>query len=226
MSSSATFVNEIEVELRNQELSILDCGFLRSLMAGELSVEQIGRWAVSYYASTKNGHLAIANFLAYSPEDPGLRSELAENLYEEETGLISGVGRCHMDLFLDFLNALGVSAEEADAAPGLATTAYAHAIVASEYFAQITAYGILGEAPNAAFCESVLEGFQANHLLDDEEMQWFRLHAELDRDHGAVLTRYVEAAEAEPGGLQRTRALIFALAPHYQSIWDGRGSWR
>lgn len=115
----------------------MDCGFLCALTARELSLEQIGRWAVSYYASTKNGHLAIANILAFSPEDAGLRAELAENLYEEETGLISGAGRCHMDLFIDFLNALGVSAEEAAAVPGLATAAYAHPIVADEYFAQI-----------------------------------------------------------------------------------------
>ena len=226
MSGSATFLNDIEVELRNRELSILDCGFLSALTAGELTVEQIGRWAVSYYASTKNGHLAIANFLAYSPEDSGLRAELAENLYEEETGLISGVGRCHMDLFIDFLNALGVSATEAAAAPALATEAYAHPLVANEYFAQITAYGILGEGPNATFCEGVLEAFRVNHSFDDDQLTWFRLHAELDKDHGEVLTQYVKAAEAEPGGLERTRELVFALAPHYQSIWDGRGSWR
>ena len=226
MSASATFANDIEVELRNRELSILDCGFLSALMAGELSIEQIARWAVSYYASTKNGHLAIANFLAYSPENPGLRAELAENLYEEETGLISGVGRCHMDLFLDFLNALGVSENDAAVAQGLATTSYAHPIDSNEYYAQITAYGILGESPNAAFCENVLEAFRANHSFDYHHMNWFQLHAKLDKDHGAVLTRYVEAAEAEPGGLERTRELIFDLAPHYQSIWDGRGSWR
>jgi hypothetical protein len=225
MSASATFAKDIEIELRDRKLSILDCGFLSALNAGQLSIEQIGRWAVSYYASTKNGHLAIANFLAYSPEDPGLRAELAENLYEEETGLISGVGRCHMDLFLDFLNALGVSEKDAAVPPGLAPTSYAHPIDGNEYYAQITAYGILGEAPNATFCESVIGAFQANSSLDCHRMDWFQLHAKLDKDHGAVLTRYVEAAEAEPGGLERTRELIFDLAPHYQSIWDGRGSW-
>ena len=226
MFATATFKNDIEVELRNRRLSILDCGFLSALTAGELSVEQIRRWALTYYGCTKNGHLAIANFLAHSPDDPGLRAELAENLYEEETGVLSGVGRCHMDVFLDLLKALGVSSEEAANAQGLTTTAYAHPIVANEYYAQITAYGILGEGPNAVFCENVLGALRSNYSFADNELGWFSLHAKLDKDHGATLSRYVEAAAAEPGGLERTRELIFELAPHYQSIWDGRGAWR
>jgi pyrroloquinoline quinone (PQQ) biosynthesis protein C len=226
MLATGTFKNDIEVGLRNRGLSILDCGFLSALSAGELSVEQIRRWALTYYGCTKNGHLAIANFLAHSPEDPGLRAELAENLYEEETGLLSGVGRCHMDVFLDFLEALGVTTEEAANAQGLTTTAYAHPIVANEYYAQITAYGLLGEGPNAVFCESVLAALRSDYSFGDSELSWFSLHAKLDKDHGATLSRYVEAAAGEPGGLERTRELIFDLAPHYQSIWDGRGAWR
>jgi len=226
MIAAARFTNDIETELRNRGLSILDCGFLAALTAGDLSVEQIRRWALSYYACTKNGHLAIANFLAHSPEDQGLRAELAENLYEEETGLLSGVGRCHMDVFLDFLNALGVSVEEAAAGQGLATTAYAHPIAANEFYAQITAYGILGEGPNALFCESVVAALRDNYSFRDDQVNWFSLHARLDKDHGEALSSYVEAVEAEPGGLERARELIFELAPHYQSIWDGRGAWR
>jgi pyrroloquinoline quinone (PQQ) biosynthesis protein C len=226
MFTTATFKDDMELELRNRGLSILDCGFLSALTAGELSVEQIRRWALTYYGCTKNGHLAIANFLAHSPEDAGLRAELAENLYEEETGLLSGVGRCHMDVFLDFLKVLGVPPDDAAASNGLATTAYAHPIVADEYYAQITAYGILGEGPNAEFCESVLTALRANYSFGDSELNWFSLHAKLDKDHGETLSRYVVAAEGETGGLERTRELIFDLAPHYQSIWDGRGAWR
>jgi pyrroloquinoline-quinone synthase len=224
--SSTTFMDDIETELRNRGLSILDCGFLGALEAGELSVDQIRRWALSYYGCTKNGHLAIANFLAYSPEDQGLRSELAENLYEEETGILSGMGRCHMDVFLDFLNVLGVSAAEAADSQGLSAGAYAHPIEADEYYAQLTAYGVLGEGPNAVFCERALAAFRAGYSFTEEELSWFTLHAKLDKDHGATLRRYVDAAETEPGGLERTRELIFGLAPHYQSIWDGRGTWQ
>jgi pyrroloquinoline quinone (PQQ) biosynthesis protein C len=223
---TAPFIDDIETELRIRGLSILDCGFLGALEAGELSVDQVRRWALSYYGCTKNGHLAIANFLAYSPEDQGLRSELAENLYEEETGTLSGVGRCHMDVFLDFLKALGVSPAEAADAGGLSASAYAHPIEIDEYYAQLTAYSILGEGPNAVFCERVLAAFRAHYSFAEDEVSWFSLHAKLDRDHGATLRRYAEAAESEPGGLEHIRELIFSLAPHYQSIWDGRGTWR
>jgi hypothetical protein len=72
----------------------------------------------------------------------------------------------------------------------------------------------------------VLAALRANYFFDDDQLEWFSLHAKLDKGHGEVLSHYVEAAEAEPGGLERTRELIFELAPHYQSIWDGRGAWR
>jgi pyrroloquinoline quinone (PQQ) biosynthesis protein C len=219
-------MEDIETELRNRALSILDCDFLSALESGVLHVDQIRRWALSYYGCTKNGHLAIANFLAHSPEDQGLRSELAENLYEEETGILSGVGRCHMDVFLDFLRVLGVSAAEAAAANGLSASAYAHPIEAYEYYAQLTAYGILGEGPNATYCERALAALRDAYSFSENDLGWFGLHAKLDKDHGATLGRYVTAAESEPGGLERTRELIFGLAPHYQSIWDGRGTWR
>jgi pyrroloquinoline quinone (PQQ) biosynthesis protein C len=224
--STATFMDDVDSELRDRSLSILDCDFLVALEAGELSVEQIRRWALSYYGCTKNGHLAIANFLAYSPEDQVLRSELAENLYEEETGVLSGVGRCHMDVFLDFLGVLGVSPAEARLAQGLSASAYAHPIESDEFYAQLTAYGVLGEGPNAVFCERVLAAFRADYSFSEDELSWFSLHAKLDKNHGATLRRYAEAAESEPGGLERAQELIFGLAPHYQSIWDGRGTWR
>jgi hypothetical protein len=41
----------------------------------------------------------LGNFYVNSPDDPVLRRERAANLYEEEAGRLSGVNRCHMDVF-------------------------------------------------------------------------------------------------------------------------------
>ena len=95
------FVDELENEIRAKELSILDCEFLAAVESDAITRRQVGEWAKAFYAATRNGRLLLGNFYANSPDDPELRRELAENLYEEETGRISGVGRCHMEVFDD-----------------------------------------------------------------------------------------------------------------------------
>jgi pyrroloquinoline quinone (PQQ) biosynthesis protein C len=221
MDASSEFIDDLLAELRDQRLTIMDGTFIERVRYALVTKEEVVRWALRYYALTKHGRLAIANFYANSPDDPVLRHELAENIYEEETGRLSGVNRCHMDVFLDFLAGLGVSDAEADAEPGIEVDTYAAPIPRTEFYAALAVYGLLGEAPNAAFCEVVLAGLQGRFELTAAHLYWFDLHARLDKDHGAMLGQYVSRAAAEPGGLERIRELAFELAPLYRDIWDG-----
>src|SRR5262245_59737300 len=109
----AAFLDELNREIRDERASMLDAEFLAAVEAGAVTREQIGAWARVFYAATRNGCFGLGIFNANSPEDPALRRELAENLYEEETGRISGIDKCHMDVFFDFLAAFGVGSEEA-----------------------------------------------------------------------------------------------------------------
>jgi hypothetical protein len=226
------FVEDLRVELRAERLTILDCGFIRALQAGELSREQIGRWAKGYYALTRNGRLAIANLYANSPDDPDLRRELVANVYEEETGLLSGVGKCHMDVFFDFLAAFDVAPDEARALPvpdGAATAGTrspATPIPVDGFYRYLSVYGLLGESPNAAFADTVYRVCRERYAFDEAQLKWFSMHAYLDADHGASLGRWFGRAALESGGLEQLRADAFALAPLYQAIWDGFGCWR
>jgi hypothetical protein len=91
---------------------------------------------------------------ANSPDDPELRQELAENIYEEETGRLSGVARCHMDVFCDLLAAFGLSRDDADriSLPFDRPTAHGREIASEDFFIELSAYGLSVEAPNAEFC--------------------------------------------------------------------------
>src|SRR5262249_6880860 len=84
------FLDELQREIRDKQVSLLDAEFLAAVEAGTVERERIGAWARVFYAVTRNGRFGLGNFYAHSPEDPVLRRELAENLYEEETGRISG----------------------------------------------------------------------------------------------------------------------------------------
>ncbi len=84
-----TFIRDLDAEIRGKRLSLLDADFLAAVESGSASRDQIGAWARVFYATTKNGRFGLGNFYANGPDDPELRRELAENLYEEETGRIS-----------------------------------------------------------------------------------------------------------------------------------------
>ena len=108
-----SFIAELEHELRDKKLSLVDGDFLLAVERKEVTRDQIREWAKAFYAATRHGRLTIGNFYANAPDDPELRRELAENIFEEETGGISGVGRCHMDVFEDLLEAFDITPAEA-----------------------------------------------------------------------------------------------------------------
>jgi hypothetical protein len=108
MSDGDRFVTELERELRGKKLTLLDSEILAALEGKEATREQIREWAKVFHAATRHGRLTIGNFYANAPDDDELRRELAENIYEEETGRISGVGMCHMQVFQFLLDAFGI----------------------------------------------------------------------------------------------------------------------
>lgn len=222
------FVADLEAEISEQRLSLTDAEFLSAVEAGAATREQIGEWAKAFYATTRNGRLMIGTFYANSPDDPELRRELAENLYEEETGRLSGVGRCHMDVFADFLAAFDVTLEEAHqlSSPLGELPTGGRTIAPEDFYIELAAYGFSVEAPNARFCERILQALKTNYGFADEQLTWFSMHAVLDANHGEEFLKYVEAAARYPDGLERLRTNTFELCATTKLIWDGAGVWQ
>ena len=223
-----TFVAALHDELRDRRLSLLDADFLAAVEAGAIDRDQIGAWARAFYAATRNGRVMLGNFYANSPDDPELRRELAENLYEEETGRLSGVGKCHMDVFADLLAAFGMTAEEAASleAPAGPSRPQGRAIAPEDFFVELAAYGFSVEAPNAEFCVRLARALEQRYAFRDTELTWFTMHAALDADHGAEFQKYVARAAEQPDGLARLRRLTLERSATAQTVWDGFGRWR
>ena len=107
--SVESFIANLEKELHERRLTMLESDILAALESQEATREQICAWAKVFYAATRHGRLSIGNFYANAPDDDDVRRELAENIYEEETGRISGVNMCHMDVFQLLLDAFDIS---------------------------------------------------------------------------------------------------------------------
>jgi pyrroloquinoline-quinone synthase len=223
-----TFLHALECELRDKRLSLLDAEFLAAVEASAVTREQIGAWARVFYAATRNGRFGLGNFYANSPEDAVLRRELAENLYEEETGRVSGVNKCHMDVFLDFLAAFGIGPEEARrlTAPVGQEPPQGRAIPADAFYVELATYGLSVESPNAEYCTRIFRALRDNYGFSDQELTWFSMHAALDAAHGAEFQRHVARAAETPDGLARLRQATLAMSSAVKHVWDGFGAWR
>lgn len=223
-----TFIHDLENELRENRISLLDAEFLAALEGKSITRDQIRDWAKTFYAATRHGRLTIANFYANAPDDPELRRELAENIYEEECGGISGVGMCHMDVFQFLLDGLGVSKEEADGFPNPHgdSISHSHAIPPEEYYAALSAYGVSVEIPNAEFCERAAKALRNHYGFSDKEVRWFTMHAELDAGHGEEFRKHAHKVADMPGGLEMFRQKTLALSRATMNVWNGHGSWK
>ena len=222
------FVADLEAEIDEHGLSLTDGEFLLAVEASAVTREQIGEWAKAFYATTRNGRLMIGNFYANSPDDPELRRELAENLYEEETGRLSGVDRCHMDVFADFLAAFDITLDEARRLPSPLgdLPVGGRTIAPDDFYIELAAYGLSVEAPNARFCKRILPALKTNYRFTDDQLTWFSMHALLDADHGDEFLKYIAAAAEYPDGLERVRTNTLALCATTKLIWNGAGSWQ
>jgi pyrroloquinoline quinone (PQQ) biosynthesis protein C len=224
-----TFVADLVQELRDKKMTLVDTEFLAAVEEGTATHAQIATWAKAFHAATRNGRVGLGNFYANSPDDAELRADLAANLYEEETGRISGVNRCHADVFYDFLTACGVTREEADAAQSPVGPPYqpqGRRIEPEDYFVELAAYGLNVEVPNAEFCVRIRDALRDRYGFDDSALTWFIMHAHLDADHGEEFRKYAARAAEYPDGLNRVREATLRMASGVQLAWEGFGTWK
>lgn len=222
------FADQLEQEIRDEGVSILDGAFLAAIESGAATRAQIEVWARNFYASTKNGRLSIANFYANSPNDPDLRRELAANIWEEETGRISGIGRCHMDVFFDMLAAFDISEEEAAilTSPVSNDDPKGRKIAAEDFWVELIVYGFTVEIPNSEFSGRVYQALRDNYDFTEGQLRWFSMHAELDADHGEEFRKYLERIIDDPEQLARVRTETLAMSAFVRDVWDGFGAWK
>src|SRR6266700_3440480 len=94
----------------------------RRIAEGRLPHSALRPFAVQFFLQVREFPRAVSALHAVCP-DAGERIELAESLYEEETGRISGCNVSHPELFIRFGEGLGLERRalvEGAACPGTA----------------------------------------------------------------------------------------------------------
>jgi pyrroloquinoline-quinone synthase len=152
LSSTDTggFLDELRNQVRERNFLSGPHPLTRMLLAGELTRPELQEWARQFYLRTQAFSRGIAYMFAKCPDLP-TRRQIAENLYEEETGRLSGTAP-HVELFAQLARSLGVTdAELAGTEPDDATQGFIDYIdsLAARSFAEVVAAMAIGSETTA-----------------------------------------------------------------------------
>lgn len=118
-AGEAAFLAELDAAIAERRK--MTSPLYQIVLAGEASLRLLRRFVIHRYpikALWTRNILGIAARI----DDHALRRELIENIYEEETGALSGTQR-HLESFIDFGRSLGLARAEIVEAPLLPETA-------------------------------------------------------------------------------------------------------
>jgi pyrroloquinoline-quinone synthase len=186
------YLDEIDNDIAAKHL--LKHPFYLAWTRGELSREALADYARQYYHH-------VAAFPTYvsavhaNCDDQVTRRELLKNLIGEEAGSPN-----HPELWLKFVEAFGVPAEDAQNAPKSPETRNLIGAFRSVCGDGSTAEGLAAlyayESQIPAICESKIDGLKKHYgFTDPKHYEYFSVHIEADREHSAaerkMLSEYV-----------------------------------
>ncbi|HLH27172.1 MAG TPA: iron-containing redox enzyme family protein [Chloroflexota bacterium] len=220
--TSAEFVRQLKEEIARSPKQRVNHPFVRAVVAGTATMEQIRRWALQDYKfRSAVPRIAMLRYLACT--DPEFSAKLFEVVEEETRGLLPGSAG-HADMFLEFADAIGISRAELDAAPMLPATAahlyYAELIIHTlPWFVMMAGQmGAEGTFPPAM--AAMGKGLMANYNLPPDKVRFFTVHVDADEDHGAlaeeIALRYLHGPHLQ----ELTRQVTLRRMELLYDIWS------
>jgi len=162
----------------------------RRIEDGKLPKSALGAFAVQFFLQVREFPRAVSALHSSCP-DAQERVELAESLYEEETGRISGCNVSHPELFIRFGEGVGLARDAlVDGVPLPTTTALI------EWFEQSTREHpfIEGAAATNLAAEGQVPGafgpfaraLERHYGCTPDQVAFWDVHEHADREHSAV----------------------------------------
>jgi pyrroloquinoline quinone (PQQ) biosynthesis protein C len=204
MTAVSTFRKELEDAVLERH-----CAYhpmTQKWAAGELSRRCLMGWAVEHYHWTSNTSPATFYKIAEAP--PDVRAAILENYFEERDP-----NKPHVNIVLRFAEVNGANLDEVKRGRGLPTTeawvAWQRRVAREQgWIAGIAATTIGTESQSPLLYSTVLPALREKYQFDEEAIEHFWLHAEVDIEHGGraydLLERHCTTRELQE------RAIHFA----------------
>jgi pyrroloquinoline-quinone synthase len=215
----ADFLAQLEAD-RHRQTAYMDHPLYGALLRGELDREQLKTWAVQHYQTTKVFPRLVGLIHAQCPVQ-SVRTLLAENIYEEDTGRLSRTAP-HTVLYHRFANAIGITSADLEAAEPLVELKtmmewFAGLIARSDWVVGACAFlhGLESQKPGSR--ERRLQALRETYRIPEDALTFFIIHIGLDDEHGDVGARIV-AEFAVTDELQRACRTAFNQSVRLQGL--------
>jgi pyrroloquinoline-quinone synthase len=174
---------------------------------GRVSRHGLAIFAVQFFLQVREFPRAVSALHSHCPY-PDERVELAESLYEEETGRISGCNVSHPELFMRFGVALGLQREEMLDGKPLPETA---ALI--DWFERSTR--------ELSFIEGSAATLQERYGLDRHAVSFWDVHEIADREHSDVGSHIVVRFANSDSMREKVLLAVDRSLERWRGFFDG-----
>jgi pyrroloquinoline-quinone synthase len=195
------------------------------IQEGQLSREDLRTFAIQFFLQVREFPRAVSALHARCPF-PEERVELAESLYEEETGRISGCNLPHPELFIRFGEAVGAPREamvEGEALPGTAALIdwFELSTTQRSFIEGAAATNLAAEGQVPGAFGPFARALESHYGLEPEQVAFWDIHESADRDHSDIGDHIVvRFATSEESHAQVRRAVRRSLDLWWQFFDD------
>jgi pyrroloquinoline-quinone synthase len=191
---------------------------------GRLSRPALGQFARQFFLQVVEFPRAVSALHSRCP-DLAERVKLAESIYEEETGRLSG-SKPHPELFLDFAAACGVSRAEMLATEPLPSTAalihwFEFATKILPFYEGVAAINLAAEGQVVGAFGPFARALQKHYGLDEAAVAFWDVHEIADAEHSDVgdhiVVRFATTAERQ----EAIRKAVHTSLAMWTQFFDG-----
>ncbi|MCG2634737.1 MAG: iron-containing redox enzyme family protein [Gammaproteobacteria bacterium] len=195
------------------------------IQTGEIDREKLKIFAGQFFLQVREFPRAISAIHANCPY-PDERAELAENVYEEDTGRISGCNCSHPELFIRFAESVGLSRDEVvngQPLPGTAALINWFELVSKQrsYLEATAAMTMAAEGQVPGAFAKLARGLQSHYGLTTEQVEFWDLHEMADADHSDVGDHAVIRHADTPALQNAVQAAVEQSLSRWWDFFDG-----
>jgi pyrroloquinoline-quinone synthase len=192
---------------------------------GKLARPQLKCFAVQFFLQVREFPRAVSAMHANCPF-PDVRMELAESVYEEETGRISGCNTPHPELFLRFGEAVGLArAEMIDGQPLPATRALIDWFELSSkqrsFIEAAAAMNLAAEGQVPGAFGPMARRLEKNYGLSRQAVEFWDVHEMADAEHSQVGDHIVVRHATDAATQARVRDALQHSLDAWWQFFDG-----
>jgi len=192
---------------------------------GKLTNEQMQTFAVQFFLQVREFPRAVSAMHANCPF-PDERMELAESVYEEETGRISGCNQPHPELLIRFGESLGLAREDMTEGEALSATRalidwFELSTKQRSFIEAAAAINLAAEGQVPGAFGPMARRLQEHYKLSTEAVEFWDLHEMADREHSDVGDNIVVKHATDAAIQKRVRAALQHSLDAWWQFFDG-----